>query len=231
MTTGRKDWEKYEDDIFDKLRKEFPGHSISKDARLPGRFSGIDRQIDILVRQDVLGEDITAIVDCKHFSDNVDVKDVEGFIGLVSDVNAELGILITNMGYSTAAINRAGEDRGIRTMVVDFQRLDEYRFAEMCLVCPAAHDGVPGNLWTKSFHSRDGWTDDPAQSIVRLMQCDVCASHHVECASCGTIMAVYDVEYDTELECEGECGLRFILHQQPTRNGLYEYSIELTHIP
>ena len=38
------------------------------------------------------------IVDCKCLFKKIDVKDVETFIGLVEDVNAEFGLLITTSG-------------------------------------------------------------------------------------------------------------------------------------
>jgi hypothetical protein len=43
-------------------------------------------------------DDFVIVVDTKRYSEAVDAKDVEAFIGLVSDVGAEMGLLVTNRG-------------------------------------------------------------------------------------------------------------------------------------
>lgn len=222
-----KEWELYEDHIFDKLRSEYPGHSIEKDVQVLGQLSKIERQIDIVVKDRIVGEKVTAVVDCKHFSNNIDVGVIDKFVGLVNDVQAELGILITNKGYSEAAWNRAMNDRGIRIMIVEFSRLAQYRFSETCHICPEVHENIPGSLWVDAFFDSEGWTDNPDSADVALMHCDVCASHHLKCSFCGTVTAVYEMEYDSEVECEGGCGHKYIIRQEPEKDGLYSYSVKV----
>lgn len=222
-----RDWEEYEDQIFGKLSREFPDHKILEDQMVRGRFSGIDRQVDIVVRREVIGHEIAAVVDCKLFSRNVDVGDVDQFAGFVSDLNAEIGIIITNVGHSRAALQRARNDRGLRIHVVEFEHLETYRFVETCRICPDAHDGVPGSLSVEGFYNKDGETDNPEGALVSLMHCDVCGSHHVRCEECGVIGAVYDTDYGEELECEGGCGLRFLVEQVHAGDGLYEYFVRI----
>jgi len=41
------DWREYEAEIFGRLREQFPGTELELDARLLGRISGLERQIDI----------------------------------------------------------------------------------------------------------------------------------------------------------------------------------------
>jgi hypothetical protein len=51
-------------------------------------------------------------VDCKCFSRNVDVKNVETVMGLVEDVGADLALIVTTEGFSEGAKRRAKAARG-----------------------------------------------------------------------------------------------------------------------
>jgi Restriction endonuclease len=115
------DWHDYEEYIYEHLAKAAgPGGSVQFDQKLPGLLSGTDRQIDVLVKGPFAGEveeDLTAIVDCKHYARNIDVTSVEAFLGLVEDVDVDLGFLITSKGFSKSA-KRRGEKGGIRLKVI-----------------------------------------------------------------------------------------------------------------
>ena len=116
------DWRDYEDHIYEKLT-EMAGDAatVEFDRKLPGRFSEVDRQIDVLITGGFAGDvekNVVAIVDCKHYTRNIDVTHVEAFIGLAEDVNADLGFLITNTGFSPAAKRRASQGHGIRLQVI-----------------------------------------------------------------------------------------------------------------
>lgn len=128
------DWKQYEKEVTAHLR-ELAGKdaTVEWDQKLPGRFSGIDRQVDVLVTGNFGGGigQAQAVVDCKHYKGNVDVKNVETFIGLVEDVNADLGFLITKHGYSKAARRRATAARGIRVKVVERRVIDVVRTDEL----------------------------------------------------------------------------------------------------
>lgn len=101
-------WKQYEAQITRRLRDRASGPvTITPDARLPGRLSSASRQIDILVEGSFAGvAEAQMVVDCKCFSKNVDVKDVEEFMGLLEDVDVPLGMLVTTEGFSQAAERR-----------------------------------------------------------------------------------------------------------------------------
>lgn len=85
---------------------------------MPGRLSGADRQIDILIEGQFSGLSyMTVLVDCKCWSDKVDVKDMEAFIGMCDDVGVNAGMLITTVGITPAAAQRG---KHILTEVVPF---------------------------------------------------------------------------------------------------------------
>lgn len=68
------------------------------------------------------------MVDAKYFSENIDVKEVECFIGMLADVEAHKGLLITQKGYSQAALNRAFNDTGdIELDILNFEELKRYQ--------------------------------------------------------------------------------------------------------
>jgi hypothetical protein len=101
------DWQKYEIEIFDHFQKQYSDAVVTLDAKRMGLFSKVNRQIDILVEQYVAGNKIVIVVDGKYFNKKVDVKAVESFIGMLEDIGAHKGLLISKEGFSEAAYNRA----------------------------------------------------------------------------------------------------------------------------
>lgn len=113
-------WKVYEQQIFETLRTKATNAEVFADAHLPGRHSGVDRQIDVLLKGRFPGLDRPQImvVECKAFTRRVHVKDVEAAFGLVDDVGAPFGLLITTIGFSKAAKRRAESFRGLSLDVV-----------------------------------------------------------------------------------------------------------------
>jgi hypothetical protein len=113
-------WKLYEQQIFESLRTKATDAGVSANAQLPGRHSGVDRQIDVLLTGRFPGLDHPQImvVECKAFTRRVHVKDVETAFGLVDDVGAPFGLLITTVGFTEAAKRRAGSFRGLSLDVV-----------------------------------------------------------------------------------------------------------------
>lgn len=98
--------------------------TVERNVRLPGRRSGRSRQIDVLLRGRIFGmTDATLIVDCKRWRTPVDVKAVESFIGMIEDVGADVGIVMTTAGSTGTARDRAGAERGVRLEVMTLQEL------------------------------------------------------------------------------------------------------------
>jgi len=142
-------WKMYERQIYKRLRaRAAPGATITFDEdgkqRLPGRFSEVGRQVDVLVRGKFAGLDHEQImiVDCKHFSRRVDVKAVEAFAGMMEDVNAPLGVLITNEGFTKAAQRRAAHVRGMALDIVPFDELSSWKLASVAVTSGAKFGSV-----------------------------------------------------------------------------------------
>jgi hypothetical protein len=100
-------WKQYETEIFEHFQQQYPDAEITLDAKKIGIYSKVSRQIDVLIEQYVAGNRFTLVIDGKFFNKKVDVKAVESFIGMLEDIGAHKGLLISNQGFSEAAYNRA----------------------------------------------------------------------------------------------------------------------------
>lgn len=126
MSIEDKTWRKYERQIHKELTSIFTECDFEFDDRIFGKYSKIDRQIDISIRGKVGGNKILGIIDCKYFSTKVDVKIVENFLGMIEDTKANFGLLITNKGYSLAAKNRANV-KNLRLDIIEFDELENIK--------------------------------------------------------------------------------------------------------
>src|SRR5687767_2168412 len=100
-------WTDYENEVFETCKLYFTTARIRSDVKLPGRSAKIERQIDILIEENVGGNAIKIVIDCKLYNKKIDVKAVEAFISMVDDIGAEKGLMITEKGYSESALQRA----------------------------------------------------------------------------------------------------------------------------
>jgi len=121
-------WKKYEKEIFEIFRNEYPDAEITLDAKIVGRYSKRSRQIDILIEQYVAGNRLRIAIDAKFFNKKIDVKTVENYISMLNDIEAHKGLLITNVGYSQTALNRAYYDpTDIELDILNFDQLKEFQ--------------------------------------------------------------------------------------------------------
>ena len=198
-------WRDYESSIKEILAQKFPGSSITSGAYLPGYFSKVRRQVDILVEGELVGKPLVGVIECKYFSRKVNVKVVDGFIGFLEDVRANLGIIITNIGYTDAASNRA-DLKNIHLDVVNFDQLDEYEppLWDICEVCDPDPDIEEGRPWISWGYRID--EDLPFD----IGTCQHCRSINVRCHHCGSVTGLTDSDYDRPVDCAGQCGMRFL---------------------
>ena len=119
------DWKTYENEIHEHLAMLYPGASIRRNVQLFGQHSKRTRQIDVLIEDEVAGFRIRIAVDGKYFSRRVNVRHVESFVGLLEDVGATHGLMVTPHGYSTAALRRARSHT--KDVVLDVLNLSDLR--------------------------------------------------------------------------------------------------------
>ena len=135
------DWKDYEREIEDQFRILYPTATITSNAKLQGKFSKIERQIDLLIEETASDHLLRVVVDAKHRGRPIDVGDIEAFIGQVRDVEAHTGMLIALEGYTKAAINRAHYDDS--DIILDVLNLDEVKqFQGPTAIAYAGPNGV-----------------------------------------------------------------------------------------
>lgn len=105
-------WRKFEELAAEIQRQLAPNAQVTTNERLPGRRSNTVRQIDICVRKRVGQYDLLVVIDCKDYGRPVDLKELESFIGLVADLGANKGAMVSAQGFTSSAKKRA-EDSGI----------------------------------------------------------------------------------------------------------------------
>lgn len=97
------DWKEYENIVLIECQRVFFNANIQYNIFVDGLFSKRKRQIDIFIKDK---NGLVYIVDAKRYNTKVDVKDVESFIGMVKDVGGNYGIIVSEKGFTKAAINR-----------------------------------------------------------------------------------------------------------------------------
>lgn len=95
------EYEKIAKRIYEMLS---PSSRVQHDARLPGKESGADRQVDVLIEETVAGHKIRVVVDCKNWNSRISVPDVGSFASLVRDVGAHKGVMLSKKGYSKPSL-------------------------------------------------------------------------------------------------------------------------------
>ncbi len=80
-------WKKFEALVTLIQKSLAPNVLVTSNDKIRGK-SGTDRQIDISLRAKVAQFDLLIVLDCKDYSNPVDIKDVESFAGMVEDVSA-----------------------------------------------------------------------------------------------------------------------------------------------
>lgn len=95
-------WKRFEEFVDEVQRYLAPDAQVSTDERILG-LSGKRRQIDVVVRKTIGQFSLLIVIDCKDWKAAVDIQDVESFIGMVSDVQANKGAMVCNSGFTDGA--------------------------------------------------------------------------------------------------------------------------------
>src|ERR1700761_8154632 len=83
-----------------------PRSQVTHNVRMTGK-SGAQRQIVVLVEDQVGQYDVRIVLDCKDYKPPVDIKDVEECTGLFEDVSAMRGVIVCPAGFTKNAKARA----------------------------------------------------------------------------------------------------------------------------
>jgi hypothetical protein len=202
-------WEIYERMIARLIADQFATDlCVSPNARIVGKISGRSRQIDVLIeaRHDT-DNTRRIVVDAKKRKRKIDVKDVEALLGLMNDVSATHGYLVSPAGHTKAAERRAQMAVSIRIIPVD--RLANFD--------PSTWPKCKG---PRCKHGRVFWDGYPELSLVlqpltangerkpvldRFLhyvgKCDRCGLFHVWCNRCDEILVIPHRDNDEGHQC------------------------------
>jgi hypothetical protein len=132
---GAPKWKRFEALVAKVQSSLSPDAKVTLDESIPGLSSHVKRQIDITVRRNIGQFEILIVIDCKDYTRPVDVKDIEEFIGLVEDVGANKGAMVSASGFTEAAKTRA-QGCGIDLYrLVDAEEHDWQAYVSIPIVC------------------------------------------------------------------------------------------------
>jgi hypothetical protein len=128
-------WKQFEKLAANLQQKLSPEATVMINDRIKGHHSGTLRQIDISIRKTIGQFNLLIVIDCKDYSKPIDVKVVENFLGLVADVRANKGALISSNGFTKAAKIRA-LDAGVEVLrLIDAESVNWNSYAMIPFVC------------------------------------------------------------------------------------------------
>lgn len=182
---------------------------VTPNAWITGKITGIRRQIDVLIdaRHDT-DNSRRIIVDAKHRKRKIDVTDVEALLGVMKDVGATHGYLVSPAGQTKAAEKRAQMAVSIRIIPTD--RLENFDPSTWppCKSSRCRHgrifwDGYPELSLKVGRLQADGEEELKTLSFIHYVgKCDRCGLFHVWCITCGDTLAVpEDDENDHGHQC------------------------------
>lgn len=120
-------WKLYEHKVLERFREIYPTSEVQYNTSIKGIKSGRSRQIDTLIINKVGNTEVKTVIDSKCYAKRISITTVESFIGFLSDVGADRGIMVTEVGYSKAAKQRAQkEDLEIELNILTFDELPDF---------------------------------------------------------------------------------------------------------
>ena len=212
-------WQEYEDIVYEIFCAKHPELLFERNVHITGKITGRMRQIDIASRAPVAGYDLLVVIDCKKRSKKADVNDVEGFLGLLDDVDANLGVLVTDKGWTKTAGERAKHGR-VRLDIIGPQHIREYAMFDYCEYCGSGDEHSNFIQWGGSVEM-----DWDFYKVKEVGRCNWCNMLYVKCMDCGSITGIPDLMYNQPVECQGECGTVFTVQTEYAGQGMLEYTL------
>ncbi|HYD62633.1 MAG TPA: restriction endonuclease [Noviherbaspirillum sp.] len=100
---AKAEWRTLEELVLKIQKGLAPAAAVEHDKKIIGRITGVERQIDVWVTQNIGQYSMSIAIDCKATKRPTDTKCVEEFHGLVKDVGASKGVLVCPAGFTATA--------------------------------------------------------------------------------------------------------------------------------
>ncbi len=145
--------------------------------------------------------------DCKLYGRPIDVKIVDGFRGMLEHAGLQVGIIVSELGFSKGAEERA-KKAGIILLRFPWDLsgfIQDEDLDVICVNCPAeSEDSSPGMIdWNLHEFSSGGFG-------YMTGQCQKCGTFFAHCFDCGVNTGFYESDYDEGILCTGKCGRIYI---------------------
>ncbi|WP_250634200.1 restriction endonuclease [Pinirhizobacter soli] len=195
-------WEVYERLIARMIADQLEtGLTVSPNAHVVGKITGVSRQVDVLIdaRHDT-DNTRRIVVDAKKRSRKVDINDVEAFQGLMADVGATHGYLVSPSGHTKGAEKRAQRTVSIRIVSLDhMENFDPSSWPQCkrkgCRNGRIFWDGYPLLTQTLRPLEASGELESLQVSFVHYVgKCDRCGRFHVWCLTCNDILSLPEAD-------------------------------------
>jgi len=109
----------YERFVYEKFRRLFPDAQVTLNDKIPGKQSGLLREIDISIKMTVGDTEIVYIVQCKDRGKRpADILVLGEFSSVIKDVDATKGFLICTSGFAKSNYKYA-RTLGIELLTVE----------------------------------------------------------------------------------------------------------------
>ncbi|MBY6930896.1 restriction endonuclease [Clostridium botulinum] len=199
---------------------------VTYDSKIRGH-SGRSRQIDILMKSEL--QYIIKVIDCKCYKSVIDIKHVESIIGMLDDLRANAGVIVSPNGFSKTAYERAKDYGRLELVTLNLSELFPYRFyynQRVDIRCP------------NCYGKKDVFSNDLSKSIVNITSynivysedknkfvkintgfCNECMNMIFHCGECNTdtCISVDDVSKKIIKRCK--CGIGYSFYSFIDENG------------
>ena len=127
-------WKKFEELVTEVQRKLSPKSQVKHNDKIRGK-TGALRQVDVSIRDTIGQFQILVVIDCKDQKDPVDLPDVEKWIGLVQDIGANKGAIVSSSGFTSPAITK-GKNTGLNLYkLIDVGEHEWQTFVSIPVLC------------------------------------------------------------------------------------------------
>jgi hypothetical protein len=194
-------WKAFEKDVANlTARVDAKPSDVTWNTHLPGVNSLVPRQVDVYVEGEVNGIPIAIAIECKKYGRNVDVSDIDAFIGKLRDLDVDKGVFYVYDGVTPGARSAAESALHPKVVLKEFAGTTLLQESWDDIIdwdCPN-ENCIMGSVRWGEYPQPAGGADVEAGS------CESCGTFAIRCRDCEGIDSA---EYG-EFRCWG-CGATY----------------------
>lgn len=123
------DWKEYQEEIA----QYFRSLGCKAEVNMTIKGARAEHEVDVFVEFDKFGVKNKWIIECKYWNSRIPKEKVLVLKGIVEDVGADRGVIITEIGYQRGAKNVTESTNILLTTWKDFLQLSEKEFVQIML--------------------------------------------------------------------------------------------------